>query len=282
MEENLYKKKIAVLTIDVEEWYHLEYFKLLDTNKNLSTLDGLDIFVDIINRHNIKASFFIVGELMNKLKNKIKILKSQGHDIGIHSYNHQRPVEQTIKEFSNDVIKCKNTLNDIFPNSVFGYRAPCFALDRERLNVLSKMNFKYDASKIVQKDHPLYVDLDVSDFDQIIQNGLYEKENFKVFEVSTINFFSKQVPISGGGYLRLIPWPIYFWLLKRYIKKNNFFNFFIHPFELSQNNFKLPKKTNFITSYRYKKNRKKTAGRLIKVINLLKDNNFTFKTFSEI
>lgn len=274
--------KIAVLSIDVEEWYHLEYFKSLQTNKKLSTLDGLDNFIAILNRNNIKASFFIVGELMDKLRNQIKELDNQGHDIGIHSFDHKRPIEQTVSEFSADVSKCIDKISDIISKESFGYRAPCFALDRRRLEVLSRLNLKYDSSKINQKEHPLYVNLDISNFTTLIKNGIYEKNKFKVFEVSTIKFLSKQIPISGGGYLRLIPWPIYFWLLKKYIKQNTFFTFFIHPFELSETNFALPKKTSLFTRYRYNRNRKKVAFRIEKVIKLLRDNNFTFKTFSQI
>jgi len=281
MEEE-FIKKTAVFTIDVEEWYHLEYFKNVKTNKKLSTLDGLDRFNEILDRHNIKASFFIVGELMEKLSDQIKKLKQQGHDIGIHSFYHKRPIKQTVAEFSSDVSQCIDKLSNIIPNESFGYRAPCFALDRERLEVLSKLNLNYDSSKINQKEHPLYVNLDISNFTTLIKNGVYEKDKFKVFEVSTVRFLSKQIPISGGGYLRLIPWPLYFWLLKKYIKKNNFFTFFIHPFELSETNFPLPKKTSLFTRYRYNRNRKKVACRIEKVIKLLKDNDFTFKTFSQI
>ena len=60
------------------------------------------------------------------------------------------------------------------------------------------------------------------------QIDIYKKDFFKVFEVSTIKFLGINIPIAGGGYLRIIPWPLYKWLLKKYLKKTNFINFFIH------------------------------------------------------
>ena len=77
--------KIAVFSIDVEEWYHLEYFKNSKTDKKKSVMDGLHTFIKIVDKHNIKASFFIVGELIQTLKKTIKNLDIQGHDIGLHS-----------------------------------------------------------------------------------------------------------------------------------------------------------------------------------------------------
>ena len=41
-------KKIAVFSIDVEEWYHLEYFKNSKADKNKSVMDGLHTFIKII------------------------------------------------------------------------------------------------------------------------------------------------------------------------------------------------------------------------------------------
>ena len=68
-----FTNKTAVITIDVEEWYHLEYFKNSNCDIKKSVIDGLDIFIKIIEKHDIKASFFIVGELIQTIKKTIKI-----------------------------------------------------------------------------------------------------------------------------------------------------------------------------------------------------------------
>ncbi len=277
-----YTKKIAVFTIDVEEWYHLEYFKDKKVNKKQTAIDGLTSFIRLIEENNIRATFFIVGELIDKIKHTLIDIEAKGNEIAIHSYCHRRPVNQKIKSFKDDVRKCQNELVKIFPNKLFGYRAPCFALDRKRLNELNKLDIKYDSSKINQSNHPLYVDLNINDFEKIVPNGIFVKNNFKVFEVSTVKIFGLQIPISGGGYLRIIPWFIYSALLKKYLKNNNFFNFYIHPFELSTNKFELPKGTSLFTRFRFNYNRKKVEKRISRIIKILKDYNFDFKTFDEL
>lgn len=273
--------KIAVFSIDVEEWYHLEYFKNSKTDKKKSVMDGLHTFIKIVDKHNIKASFFIVGELIQTLKKTIKNLDIVGHDIGLHSYFHKRPVVQNINEFIKDTKDTISEMKSILPNNSFGYRSPCFAIDRERLDEVIKLGIKYDASKITQKEHPLYVNLDLDGFEKQ-ERDIYKKDFFKVFEVSTIKFLGVNIPIAGGGYLRIIPWPIYIWLLKKYLKESTFINFFIHPFELSSMNFDLPENTTYLTKFRYNYKRNKVEKRLNRIIELLKENDYNFKTFSQI
>ena len=273
--------KIAVFSIDVEEWYHLEYFKNSKTDKKKSVMDGLHTFIKIVDKHNIKASFFIVGELIQTLKKTIKNLDIEGHDIGLHSYFHKRPVVQNINEFIKDTKDTISEMKSILPNNSFGYRSPCFAIDRERLDEVIKLGIQYDASKITQKEHPLYVNLDLDGFEKQ-QRDIYKKDFFKVFEVSTIKFLGVNIPIAGGGYLRIIPWPLYIWLLKKYLKESTFINFFIHPFELSSMNFDLPENTPYLTKFRYNYKRNKVEKRLNRIIELLKENDYNFKTFSQI
>mgnify|MGYP006090258771 CR=1 FL=1 len=274
-------KKIAVFSIDVEEWYHLEYFKNFKTDRKKSVMDGLHTFIKIINKHNIKASFFFVGELIGSLKKIIKKLDEEGHDIGLHSYYHKRPIEQNINEFIIDTKETLLEMKSILPKNSYGYRSPCFAIDRKRLDELIKLGIKYDSSKITQKEHPLYVNLDLNGFKKQ-EKDIFKKDHFKVFEVSTIKFLGINIPIAGGGYLRIIPWPIYIWLLKRYLKNSKFVNFFIHPFELSTVYFELPKNASFLTKLRYNYKRNKVEKRLNKIIELLKKNNYNFKTFSQL
>jgi len=273
--------KTAVFSIDVEEWYHLDNFKNSDTDKSKSVMDGLHTFIKIVDKHDIKASFFIVGELIKTLKKTIKNLDIEGHDIGLHSYFHKRPVVQNINEFIKDTKDTLSEMKSILPNNSFGYRSPCFAIDRERLDEVIKLGIQYDASKITQKEHPLYVNLDLDGFEKQ-ERDIYKKDFFKVFEVSTIKFLGVNIPIAGGGYLRIIPWPIYIWLLKKYLKESTFINFFIHPFELSSMNFDLPENTPYLTKFRYNYKRNKVEKRLNRIIELLKENDYNFKTFSQI
>lgn len=62
-------KKYAVITMDVEDWYHT-YFPEADVDRSISLLDGLDVALEIMRKENIKGSFFVVAEIAEMLAKK--------------------------------------------------------------------------------------------------------------------------------------------------------------------------------------------------------------------
>ncbi|MEN4761962.1 polysaccharide deacetylase family protein [Chryseobacterium sp. C39-AII1] len=275
-------KKYAVLSMDVEDWYHLDYFNKDECNQNQSTMDGLDIYLDILDQYDIKTTFFIVGELVEKLKDKIEIIKRKGHEICLHSYAHKRPLQLSLEDFKKDTILGVESFKNFTNTDVKGYRAPCFSLDRDRLDILRELGFEFDSSKIKFDAHDLYGRINISDF-QDTDTNIYKKANFYEFEASTVEFLNKNLPVSGGGYLRIFPWFLTKGLLKRFFKTNKHYFFYIHPFEFSENyNIKVPENTNFKTKIRFNMGRKSVENKMHKLIKLLKQNNYEFVTFNQI
>ena len=274
-------KKKAVISIDVEDWYHLEYFKNNSNDRSQSILDeGVNNFIEIIKNEDIKATFFVVGELISANKNLLINILNQGHEISGHSYSHIRPLTQSLQEFKLDssklLVKLKNELDISNP----GYRAPCFSLDNKRLEILKELNFSYDSSKISAGFHPLYGNISMDDYKKIRDN-VYVNKNFTEFELPTQFFLNKHIPISGGGYLRILPWSFYKYLLKKYLKENDTYFFFIHPFELTNKKITLPTDSSFTSKLRFKIGRSKASTRFKKLIRILKKEGFEFVTFSE-
>ena len=187
--------KYAVLSMDIEDWYHMDYFVGKGCDQNYSMLDGLDSYLDVINSHKIPTSFFVLGDLAFTLKNKLQEIKKQGHDIGSHGWRHNRPLSMTLETFKQEVTRCKYELEQLLGQSVLGYRAPCFSLDRERLDVLIKVGYKYDSSRILFGNHPLYGDIDMDGFN-LQSRGVYQKDNFYEFQISTLAFWGKQIPAN--------------------------------------------------------------------------------------
>ena len=192
-----------------------------------------------------------------------------------------RPTELDNKNFINDLKFSQNITNALRIKKL-GYRAPCFSLGREKLDCLISTDlFLYDSSMIEQKEHPLYTKLDLTGFRRI-RDSVFKKDDFYELEVSTYKFLNFNLPISGGGYLRIIPWPIYKFFLKLYLKKSRTYLFYIHPFELSNQRITLPNGTNLISKFRFCYNRKKTLKKIQKTINLLKELGYEFKTYTDL
>ena len=59
--------KKAVLTLDVEDWYHLDYFDRHQCDTKNSLLDGLDVYVELLDSLSLPSSFFVLGEIAVRL-----------------------------------------------------------------------------------------------------------------------------------------------------------------------------------------------------------------------
>ena len=52
--------KKAVLSLDVEDWYHLDYFDRYECDANNSLLDGLDVYVELLESLSLPSIFLKV------------------------------------------------------------------------------------------------------------------------------------------------------------------------------------------------------------------------------
>lgn len=276
-------KKYAVLGMDVEDWFHLDYFNKEECDTSQSTMDGLTLYLDLLKQYEIKTTFFVVGELVSKYKDELNLILEHGHEIALHSYSHIRPLNLSISEFREDTQKGMAVLKDVLNVDPQGYRAPCFSLDRERLDILkNEFNLIYDSSKIKFDSHDLYGRIELNDFDSLAED-IYKKDLFLEFEASTVEIFGKSLPVSGGGYLRIFPWFLTKTLLKKYMKTNGNYFFYIHPFEFSKNyNITVPENTDFKTKLRFNTGRRSVEKKMHKLIKLLKQNDYEFVTFRDL
>ena len=97
-----------------------------------------DKVLDVLKRENIKATFFVMGnkidcgkysagESLNLCKQRVKTLeriKREGHDIGSHSYNHQRHTQLPPKAAEWNIKKSKVLLAPYFTTEPPVFRLP--------------------------------------------------------------------------------------------------------------------------------------------------------------
>jgi len=274
--------KYAVLSMDIEEWYHLDYLRENDCDRTYSLLDGIYSFLDIVDSYRIPGSFFILGELIQGISDTLRELDTLGHDLAIHGWDHSLPIKMDIRAFEEDVERSKKELEDVLGKRVCGYRAPCFSMDRKRLDALQKIGLKYDSSRILFREHPLYKEVNISGFTKV-SNNIFRLNDFFEFQVSTLKLGGRQIPVSGGGYIRIFPWFVMKRLLNRYITCQDLYVFYIHPFELSsKKNPPFPTDTSQIDKLRFCIGRSSVAYKLHSLINILKDRQFCFTTFSSL
>lgn len=274
-------KKYAVLSLDVEDWHHINYLSDLNFDKSYSMLDGLNNYLEIIDQYDIKSTLFTLSSIAPNIKDELIYAIKNNHEVGSHGVEHQLPLSLSQNGFIEDAIKSKRDLEDITGTEILGYRAPCFSLNNELFEQLKKIGFNYDSSAINFTKHQYYGNIDLSSFTKKIDN-VYQLGPMTEFELPTTRIFGNTIPISGGGYLRIFPWWIMNKLISDFLKKNQTYFLYIHPFELSKKALPKVNDLSLLKNFRFKYGQSSTALKLIKLISLLKSNEYEFVTFRSL
>ena len=274
-------KKYAVMTMDVEDWYDAGYILGMDVDKNYTMSDGLNNYVQILNAYGIKGTFFTLSDMLKWVSSDLKKFFDEGHEIGIHGQDHIRPVEKSVAKFKEEISEAKNAVETLIGKEIKGYRAPSYGIDREHLNVIQQLGFQYDSSKIDSQSNSFYEKLDLIDFEQI-DKGIYRKNGFYEFEISTGKLLNKRCTIAGGGFFRIFPWVVTKRMITKFLKQENFYVFFIHPFEVSSKKVPTVKGLSFLKKVRIKLGRKTVQKKIHKLIKLLIKEGYEFVTFDEL
>ena len=272
--------RYVYLTVDIEEWYELDYLKdynLKDTT--VEVVPQIIDFLDMLDGLDIKATFFIVAEIVEKNADIIREIKRRGHAIGCHGYDHRLLYEKTNEQFLAEITKAKELIEIAAKCEVDGYRAACFSMSREKLELTRKAGFLYDSSKTRFDQHPLYRNLDLTGFEQL-DDLVHRNGAFVEYEIPTLKLWKYNIPISGGGYLRLFPFFIMQRLIKIYEKSHKNFLLYVHPFELTNIKLPLPDNIGFKTKFRCLVGRKHNLRKIRKIIVYLRKQGAEFRTLN--
>lgn len=79
--------------------------------------------LEVLNRYQIKATFFVVGRFAKENPDLIKRIQQEGHLIGFHSYEHKNPLWKTPSYMKKDFAKGIEVMNDLGVHLKY-YRPP--------------------------------------------------------------------------------------------------------------------------------------------------------------
>lgn len=80
--------------------------------------------LDILDRAEIQATFFVLGVWAEKNPEMLKQIYERGHEIGNHSYSHKLPSKSTAKQLGEEIDKCNDAVESILGIRPNLYRAP--------------------------------------------------------------------------------------------------------------------------------------------------------------
>ena len=244
-----------ILGIDFEDWFHPELIQkyISDNNNEPKVIEGIDRILELLRVHDTKATFFVVGELLEFKPELLDMILENGHEIAFHTMKHTRIDSPNFKEKFQEEIKQFHKLTN---GKSKGFRAPSFSLNTNSswlIDVLEENDYVYDSS-IVPAKTSLYGIPNAEKKPYKISSKFLEgnSNDGKIIEfpMMVTKFLGKKIPAAGGFYLRTLPSRIIENAIKSYEKENLPGVFYIHSWELTPEfmpKMKLSKKDHFIT-----------------------------------
>lgn len=280
----LEEKKKILLTFDVEDWFQVEnfkeyipfstwnYFELRVEKNTLKILDLLDSF-----SFKPKATFFILGWIAEKLPELVLQIHQRGHEIASHGNDHHLCRNLTESDLITDLKTSKDCLETIINSRVYGFRAPSFALDDRILQVIAQAGYLYDSSYNSFSAHGRYGTIDLSH--ALKKNAGYRlNECFYELPISNLKIRNTVIPLGGGGYFRLFPFPLFKLGMASVFKNDNAFVFYAHPWEFDPSQPRVEQASRGF-KFRHYINLHKTENKLKALISSF--SNYEFVTCSE-
>ncbi len=224
----------AALSIDIEDWFQVENLKAViarDTwnERELRVERNTERMLELMADRGVRCTCFVLGWVADKCPGLIRRIAAAGHEIASHGYGHELIYTLSPAAFREDVKRGIGVVEAASGSKVRGYRAPSFSITDWALDVLQELGIEYDSSAFPAAAHDRYgrlTGLDTGAGVAEVRPGLHE-----IF-VSTLRIGALGVPWAGGGYFRLIPYPLFAWGVRRILEQGKPYVFYIHPWEI--------------------------------------------------
>jgi len=230
VEEYFHVQAASEAGVDAEDWAGLEHRLPASVDRLLALLDETDTI----------ATFFVLGWVARHEPALVRRVVEAGHEIASHSMGHRMLASMTAEAFRQDLRDSRHLLQDLSGQAVVGYRAPTFSITRESvwaLDVLAEEGFDYDAS-IFPVRHDRYGIVGAPRWPHVATGPA----GGRIVELPPLTgrMLGINVPVGGGGYLRLLPT----WLVRLAIaaaaRAGQPAVLYLHPWELDPDQPKLP------------------------------------------
>lgn len=157
------KKCAALISVNLDaEFYGRIFYPGVDVDTgDINRLGksgmefGLPRLLSVLDEYDVKATFFIPGEVALRYPDEVKQIAQRGHEIGCHGLEHellahlpngtQEEVIRTAKEILMEKTGCE----------VNGFRMPEGEMTEDTLKIVKELGFKYSSS-LSDDDVPYY------------------------------------------------------------------------------------------------------------------------------
>lgn len=113
--------------------------------------------LQLFERWGIKSTFFIPGHSIESFPDQARAIADAGHEIGMHGYSHENPIEMTPEQEERVMDKSIELIEKLCGRRPTGHVAPWWEFSHVTNELLLKKGIKYDHSLMHRDYEPYYV-----------------------------------------------------------------------------------------------------------------------------
>lgn len=219
---------LNAMTIDLEDWGQA----VLDPNVPITdhVLENTERVLRLLERHNVRATFFALGKVCERFPNLLPTVASAGHEIASHGYGHELVYNLSPEQFEADVRRSADIIESQIGRRPSGYRAPAFSITRKSLwagPILARLGFSFSSSIFpIHKRRYGIPDWPTSPL-------RWPDCSLTEFPLTTLSVLGQRIPVCGGGYMRLFPAALHACAIQRLNRRGYPAIIYMHPYEFA-------------------------------------------------
>ena len=230
------------LTIDVEDYFQVSalapYIRRDEWDaRECRDERNVERILALLSERQVQATFFTLGWVAERYPQLVRRIVEGGHELASHGYGHERASDLSEAAFREDITRSKHLLEDLAGRPVLGYRAPSFSIGVGNLwafDQLARAGYRYSSS-IYPNKHDHYGMPDSPRFAYRVGAGLLE------VPITTVRMGKRNLPSTGGGWFRLMPYAMSRWMLQRVNREDREAAiFYFHPWEIDPGQPRIP------------------------------------------
>lgn len=188
-------KRIAVMLafdLDAETLWTTRGDGNLDHITNLSRgaygpKQGVPRILDMLDRHSVKATFFVPGIVAEQYPKAVQEIGRRGHEFGFHGYLHEESPHTSYSEEQETMRRCHEIFEGLTGQRIVGHRAPGGVIHDYSLRLFLEQGYIY-SSNWRSKDGPFLHTIDGEEV------PLVELPKDSIFDDTAYDFYTDSAP----------------------------------------------------------------------------------------
>lgn len=103
---------------------------------------NIDDILEILDKHNAKATFFLVGSWVDDNEELVKKIHSKGHELGNHSNTHSNTTVLSDKDIVEEIEITSEKISSLVDEEVSLYRPPFGEIDDKTMDICKSLGYK--------------------------------------------------------------------------------------------------------------------------------------------